>query len=128
MKSFVQRNLGFPLKAGGVLGGITGFVGDVLQPIAPFGFYIAAFCVVVLLVILLSPNSAIKSDLSSRFSDYWYGTSASSLISFSLLAYTRSYCTRFNRGGDGLSTAKNTPGDRHSQDLSPRQATLKNIS
>lgn len=128
MKSFVQRNLGFPLKAGGVLGGITGFVGDVLQPIAPFGFYIAAFCVVVLLVSLLLLISPFNSDLSSRFSDYWYAPFASALIIFSILSYGANYYSESNGDGHGVLAANIPAVDRLQQELGLIQARLNDIS
>lgn len=128
MKSFVQRNLGFPLKVGGVLGGSVGFIGDVLQPIAPFGFYISAFCVVVLLVSLLLLISPVNSYLSNRLSDYWYTPFASALIIFSLLSYGANYYSESHGDGHGV-LATNIPFvDRLQQELGLIQTTLNDIS
>ncbi|WP_429214951.1 hypothetical protein [Aeromonas veronii] len=128
MKSFLQRNLGFPLKVGGVLGGSVGFIGDVLQPIAPFGFYISALCVAALMMSLLLLISPVNSYLSDRLSDYWYTPLASTLIIFSLLSYGANYYSEAHGDGHGV-LAENIPFiDRLQKELGLIQTTLNDIS
>ena len=97
----IKRNLAVPLQTGGVIGGVFGFVGDVLQPVAAIGAMLAVAGVIVLLISLcLKVIPPIDSSLKNKFANYWYAPFALTIILFSAVTYG-AYLISDKYGEDG---------------------------
>lgn len=84
-----------PIKIGGILGEVFGFVADVLKPLADIGhyFFIAGFIAILISLILYSVpfcNKPIKLLLK----DYWYAPFFITVTIFSTLLLVSNYASK----------------------------------
>lgn len=91
MRSF-SRMFSTPLRAGGVLGSIFGFVSDFLQPIAPVGYYLSCFCLAFLFIIIcIKLIPVLDGFLKNRYESVWFLPLALTLVVFSGLLATANF-------------------------------------
>lgn len=127
--SVLKRNLALPLKTGGILGAVLGFVGDVLQPIASIGETLAFVGVgVFLLSLCFIAIPPLDKYLKANFADYWYTPFAITTTLFIVITYGANLVSDKYGNDDNGVVAKYIPGvEKLQESLGIIDKSLKDI-
>lgn len=104
VKKSIHRVFFSPLKVGGILGGVFGFISDFLQPLAPVGYMIAfTLFIFILITLVLKVIPSANQYFYSTFPHVWYAPLLVTLIVLcSLLSLSNFFSEKYGEKNKGI--------------------------